>query len=103
MTADQLLKAVRNYLNITWVDPDLDEKLNGYILRGMAYVSSWAADRTLEFNENSKEVELLLDYCLYVHNYSFSLFYDAYLPELNSLQMAMEVLNERDREEATTA
>lgn len=93
MTASDLLPIVKNYLNITWDDTATDEKILGHIQRGMTYVSSWAAGRELEFKEGSKEVELLLEYCLYVHNYSLATFFEEYLPELSSFQMEQEVKN----------
>ena len=37
-----LLEAVKNYLDITWDDPEGDEKLSGIIARGMQYLNKVA-------------------------------------------------------------
>ncbi|HBV85763.1 MAG TPA: hypothetical protein DEF42_03690 [Desulfosporosinus sp.] len=85
-----LLEAVRNYLDITWDDVAGDEKLTGIIARGMKYLNQIAGGE-LDYSEEDKPRELLLDYCLYARSHSLGEFQGNYLHELLSLQIAQEV------------
>jgi hypothetical protein len=93
MTDDQLLLIVKNHLDITWTaDELLDQKLHGMIKRGKTYLSRLALGNELDFKEDSKETELLLEYCLYVYAKSLDSFVADYLPELQSFQLEQEVI-----------
>lgn len=85
-----LLDAVRNYLDITWVDSAGDEKLSGIIARGMKYLDS-VAGAALDYTEEDKPRELLFDYCRYVRSNALDEFQTNYLPELLTLQIQKEV------------
>jgi hypothetical protein len=85
-----LLEAVRNYLDITWTDYAGDEKLSGIIARGMKYLDN-AAGAELDYAEEDKPRELLMDYCRYVRSNALDEFQTNYLPELLSLQIRQEV------------
>lgn len=85
-----LLDAVKNYLDITWVDCTGDEKLSGIIARGMKYLDN-AAGAELDYTEEDKPRELLMDYCRYVRSNALDEFQTNYLPELLSLQIRQEV------------
>ena len=90
MTPSELLEPVRNYLDITWVDPSGDQKLTGIIGRGMAYLDS-IAGAAMDYSEESKPRELLFDYCRYARSNALSDFQLNYLHELLSLQISQEV------------
>lgn len=85
-----LLEAVRNYLDVSWVDADGDTKLTGIIARGMKYLDS-AAGKTLDYTIEDKPRELLMDYCRYVRSNALDEFQTNYLSELLSLQIQQEV------------
>ena len=85
-----LLEAVRNYLDITWVDATGDTKLTGIIERGMKYIDSLSG-ATMDYSEESKPRELLFDYCIYTRSNALSDFQPNYLHELLSLQISQEV------------
>ena len=85
-----LLKAVRNYLDITWVDYAGDVKLTGIIERGMKYLNNVAGEE-LDYSEEDKPRELLLDYCRYVRSNSLNEYQNNYQHELLSLQNQKEV------------
>lgn len=89
-TNDMLLLAVRNYLDITWIDSAGDAKLNGIMARGMKYLDG-VAGSTMDYTVEDKARELLFDYCRYVRSNALSEFQANYLPELLSLQIAQEV------------
>lgn len=87
---DGLLDAVKNYLDITWSDPDSDTKLSGIIARGMRYLDK-AAGAELDYTVEDKPRELLMDYCRYVRSNALDEFQTNYLHELLSLQIETAV------------
>lgn len=87
---DGLLAAVKNYLDITWDDPDGDTKLSGIIARGMRYLDK-AAGAELDYTIEDKPRELLMDYCRYVRSNALDEFQQNYLHELLSLQIETAV------------
>lgn len=85
-----LLEALKNYLDITWEDAALDEKLSGILERGKAYLVN-AAGGELDFGAEDKARELLFDYVRYARSGALNEFMPNYLHELISLQIAKEV------------
>ena len=85
-----LLEAVKNYLDITWADNAGDEKLSGIIARGMKYIDAVAGEE-LDYTEEDKPRELLMDYVRYTRSNALDEFQNNYLHELLSLQIAKEV------------
>lgn len=86
---DGLLAAARNYLDITWPDPDGDEKLSGILLRGIKRLNG-VAGTTLDFTVEDTPRELLLDYARYVRAEALDEFQSNYLHELLNLQIREE-------------
>lgn len=87
---DELLADVKIYLDISWDDEKTEKKLKGIIQRGMKYLNSVAGGE-LNYSEEDKPKELLLDYCRYVRSNALEEFQKNYLHELLSLQMDEEV------------
>lgn len=87
---DGLLKDVKAYLDITWVDADTDEKLTGIIARGIKYIDRIAGSEMV-YTTDDKPKELLLDYCRYARSNALEMFKNNYLHELLSLQIDKEV------------
>jgi hypothetical protein len=85
-----LLEAVRNYLDITWIDENTDTKLSGIIARGIKYINK-AAGTELDYVVEDKPRELLFDYCRYARSNALDVFQTNYLHELLSLQIDQEV------------
>ena len=85
-----LLEAIRNYLDITWVDADGDTKLTGIITRGMKYIDK-IAGAELDYALEDKPRELLFDYCRYARSNALNEFQTNYIHELLSLQISQEV------------
>jgi hypothetical protein len=94
-----LLEAVKNYLDITWDDPEGDEKLSGIIARGMQYLNK-VAGAELDYMEEDKPRELLFDYCRYVRSNALDEFQTNYLHELLSLQIEQEVKAYAEKQES---
>lgn len=90
MLPEGLLEAVRNYLDITWVDVAGDVKLSGIIARGIKYIDS-VAGAEMDYTVEEKPRELLLDYCRYVRSNALDEFQTNYMHELLSLQISEEV------------
>jgi hypothetical protein len=86
----ELLEAIRNYLDITWIDEAGDIKLSGIIDRGIKYIDGLAGSE-LDYAAEDKPRELLLDYCRYVRSNALDEFQTNYLHELLSLQISKEV------------
>ena len=85
-----LLEDVKNYLDITWEDPESDIKLSGIIKRGMRYIDN-VAGREMDYTVEDKPRELLFDYCRYVRSNALDMFQANYLHELLFLQMSQGV------------
>lgn len=96
-----LLDDVKNYLDITWSDPDTNKKVSGIIARGIKYIDK-AAGAAMDYTEEDKPKELLLDYCRYVRSGKLDEFQTNYLQELLSLQMAQEISAYKASQEDTT-
>jgi len=91
MTATpELLDAVRNYLDITYVDDAGDAKLSGIIARGMAYLDRVAGE-PLDYSVEGIARQLLFDFCRYVRAGAFEDFARNYQSELIGLQIDCEV------------
>jgi len=90
MIPDGLLVAVRNYLDVTWIDVESDLKLTGIISRGIKYLDA-TAGAELDYALEDKPRELLFDYCRYARSNALNEFQINYLHELLSLQISEEV------------
>lgn len=87
---DELLLAVRSYLDITWDDPEGDQKLSGILARGIKYMNR-IGGAELDYSVEDKPRELLFDYVRYVRANALNEFQNNYLHELLALQMDEEV------------
>lgn len=87
-----LLQDVKNYLDISWEDNNIDNKLLGIIERGMRYIDTVAGGKQ-DYSIEDKPKELLLDYCRYVRSNALEQFQNNYLHELLILQIKQEVTN----------
>lgn len=87
---DILLADARNYLDITWKDPEGDVKLLGILARGMEYLDH-AAGVELDYVEETAARALLLDYVRYVRAGALQDFGRDFASELLGLHIAGEV------------
>lgn len=86
----ELLAAVRNYLDVTWADTALDDKLTGIISRGIKYINRYAGS-TLDYSIEDNPRALLFDYCRYAWSNSLDEFSTNYLPEILALEITESV------------
>ena len=86
----ELLAAVRNYLDVTWVDADTDTKLTGIISRGIKFIDRHAGS-TLDYSIEDNPRALLFDYCRYSWSNALEEFSTNYLPEILALEITESV------------
>lgn len=89
-TAAELLSAVRNYLDITWTDEAGDQKISGFIARGIRYLND-TAGADLDYDAEDSPRALLFDYCRYARSNALEDFQVNYGHELLSLHIRVEV------------
>lgn len=82
----QLFDDVRNYLDITWeMDAGEFEKLTGIIRRGESWLSGKIG--RCDFENETAEKELLMNYVMYVRSGRLSDFVTNYQKDIIALQM----------------
>lgn len=86
------LAAVKNYLDITWDDPNTDSKLQGIMARAESVLNEYAGE-TLDFDTdpNTALCQLYLDCCRYIWNHSYELFEINFKPKLLMLRAQRQV------------
>lgn len=82
---DELLKAVRNYLDITYEDAETDQKLQGIIERGKIHLDD-IAGTAQDYKKEGAARGLLFDYCRYARNNVP----ENFRAELNALRMGVQ-------------
>lgn len=87
---ETLLADARNYLDMTWADPEGDAKLRGILLRGMGYLDH-AAGVELDYSDGTAARALLFDYARYVLAGALQNFGSDFAAELLGLHFAGEV------------
>lgn len=86
MVSDQLFYDVKNYLDITWaMSIEENDKLRGMISRGMSFLRGKIGE--CDFEGETQEKALLLDYCMYARAGQISEFVQNYSGEIISLQI----------------
>lgn len=93
-----LLKDVKNYLDITWEDPEGDKKLAGMISRGISYIDDKGGEK-FNYDEEGKARMLLLNYVMYERSGILHEFFGAYQDEIIALQLGTKVKNNAETEE----
>lgn len=80
---DKLLKEVKDYLHITWIEED--ENIKELISEAQQYLSGKTGTE-IDFEKDLVAKGLLKDYCRYVRNFSKEYFEKNFLNELQNLQ-----------------
>lgn len=95
-----LLKDIKNYLDITWIDAAGDEKLSGMILRGMSRINQ-IGGAEFDFTKEDLPRELLFTRVMYERANALDDFGKNYLSELNTLQNREAVKKFAEKENGT--
>lgn len=82
----ELLEQVRQFLNITWVDNELDSQLQRFIDSSKDYLCKVAGRDDLDFNTGLAN-DLLLNRVLYMNSHNQNDFQVNYNAELNALRI----------------
>lgn len=85
----ELLSDVRNYLDITYDDPETDQKLTGIIERGKVYLDNIAGVQQ-DYDNESASRQLLFDYCRYARNSALEYFEENFKTELLTLRIGVQ-------------
>lgn len=101
---NELLSAVKGYLNITWDDQSTNDNLKRYLKSGEAYLNYkvfGGNSKQIDFTNDEIAKQLLFDYVRYANNYSLELFEQNFGNEVFNLQLREGVKDfARDDEEA---
>lgn len=82
-----LFEEVANYLDITWeMDVGENAKLSGIIERGKTYLIGKIG--RCDFEGDTPEKDLLMNYCMYVRAGRLSDFYGHYKKQITGLQIS---------------
>lgn len=81
---------VKNYLQITWNDPDTDARLTGIIDRGTSFFEDLVGE-PIDFEKDKKAKSLFFDYCRYANSSALELFPKNFSAELLNLQIGYQV------------
>lgn len=84
---EELLKDIKDYLNITWEDERTDKNITGMIKRGMTYLQKVAGVSSLDFTEEDSPRALLFDYVRYANSQALEMFETNFQSELLSLNL----------------
>lgn len=80
-----LLSDVKNYLDITYEDPETDKKIMGIIQRGKKYLDKHAGTEQ-DYSEEGTARALLFDYCRYARGNVLEMFEENYMSDLISMR-----------------
>lgn len=81
-----LLESVKNYLDITWEDANTDAKITGIIGRGIKFLNDKAGGE-LDYTQEDRPRELLMEYCEYARGKRLNEFMENYAPFLTDLKV----------------
>ena len=88
---EQLIEAVRDYLDMTWeTDAAENRKLGGIVARGTAYLNGVVGSE-LDFTVEGKPRELLFEYVRYVRENALNEYLKSYVHELLDLRLTVEM------------
>lgn len=96
------LSELKNYLCITWEEPETDKRLTAILARAENILSSYSGVK-LDFDDsNSAECQLLLDLCRYINNEAYEEFKINFSAELILLRAKYAVMEADKNEEVQT-
>lgn len=87
--AGTMLDHLKNYLDITYEDAQVDKKLSGIMERGKAYLDNVAGGE-LDYDDDNIPRQLLFDYCRYARNNVLEMFEENFKAELIALRIGVQ-------------
>ena len=97
---EALLQQVRRKLNITWSDPDTDNRVSDIAnqAKSVMLFKLGITDDAFDFSEAGIENVLFLAYCLYLYNHCENEFDDNYLGMILQARSKHEVMANAESE-----
>lgn len=97
---EALLQQVRRKLNITWSDPDTDNRVSDIAnqAKSVMLFKLGITDDAFDFSEAGIENVLYLAYCLYLYNHCENEFDDNYLGMILQARSKHEVMANAESE-----
>lgn len=89
---------LKNYLNVTYQDTDVDNKLTGILDNATHYIKEIACEVDIDFNDDLSAKQLLFDCARYMYNNAFEDFYKNFQQDLTALRLRYLVISD-DTEE----
>lgn len=91
---EALLQQVKRKLNITWSDPDTDNRVSDIVNQAESVMlfKLGITDEAFDFSEAGIENILYLAYCLYLYNHCENEFDDNYLGMILQARSKYEVM-----------
>lgn len=97
-----MLESLKNYLNITYEDPETDRMLEGALKRGQAVLNDYAGAEQ-DYEQEGLPRQLLFDYCRYVRSHAAEMFEVNFRHDLGALRELAEVRRYADQDEAAVS
>jgi hypothetical protein len=85
-----ILEDIKNYLDITWEDPEGDKKLKGMILRGASAINEKSGVE-FDYLQEGTHRSLLFHYVMYERSGMLNEFWINYKQDIIALQVKEEV------------
>lgn len=97
---EALLQQVKRKLNITWSDPDTDNRVSDIAnqAKSVMLFQLGITDDAFDFSEAGIENVLFLAYCLYLYNHCENEFVDNYLGMILQARSKHEVMANAESE-----
>lgn len=89
---EELLADVKNYLNITWSDPDTDSKISGLIASASVYLDS-KLPQSADYEQDGIPRTLLFEYVRYARDSALDMFENNYRSLILAAQHEGLVIN----------
>ncbi len=97
-----MLKDLKDYLTITYDDPETDKMLERALDRGKAILNDYAG-MDLNYDKEGLQRQLLFDYCRYVRSHAAEMFEQNFRHDLISLREMAEVQKYADQDKHTVS
>ena len=85
-----MLPDVKNYLDVSWVDPEGDKKLSGILQRGMKRINGNVGKES-DYAEEGRARELLFEYARYARSNALDEWENAFLSEILFLAHQVQI------------
>ena len=93
-----LLDELKNYLNITYKDDDVDKKISSALESAKHYINEIACEANVDFESDLSAKQLLFDCVRYIYNNALEDFYNNFQYELTSLRLRYLVISNETEE-----